>query len=86
MAKVSELHPGDIVEGQAGLPVESATFIASTDHPVWPHLKLVVWILDNGSVSLGAVDPSQEIGEVRPVSSVNRRLNLRSALTGKAGL
>jgi hypothetical protein len=59
-ARVIDLVGGDIVD----IGGRSGTFIGRSDHPIYPRLSLVVWRLDDGSVSLDALDPIQVVGEV----------------------
>ena len=81
MTTVVELLPGQIVDGPAGNPVESATFVAQTEHPIWPHLRLVVWKLHrNDSWSHDALDPRQDVGTARPSTEAERHAALRRAL------
>lgn len=52
--------PGDVVvlSGMRG------THIVHTQHPIWPQLELVIWRLDDGSISFDALDPRQDVGEL----------------------
>jgi len=59
-ATVAELVGGDVVSS-AG---RSATFIGRSDHPRYPGMQLVVWRLDDGTVSLDALDSRQVVGDV----------------------
>jgi hypothetical protein len=79
MTTVAELIPGDIVDV---LPLSSGTFIARTQHPIWPHLQLVVWRLADSSWSLDALDARQDVGEARAATHLGRDLALRDALLG----
>lgn len=81
MTTVAELLPGQIVDGPAGNPVEAATFVAQTEHPIWPQLRLVVWKLHrDDSWSHDALDPQQDVGQARPSTAIGRLYNLRRAL------
>jgi len=74
-ARVCDLVGGDVVDigGRTG------TFIGRSDHPRYPSLALVVWRLDNGTVSFDALSYQQEVGEV--VSDRDDwSLNLHAAL------
>jgi len=55
---VYELTPGDVIT----VGESRATFIARTQHPLYPSLCLVVWVLDNGQISLDALASVQDIG------------------------
>lgn len=78
MNRIDELTPGDLVR-HIGM---SATFIARTAHPIWPHLQLVIWRLEDGSWSHDALDAGQEVGIVEPTSDTDRQQRLRGALLG----
>lgn len=80
MARVSDLTPGDEVM----LLGRSAVFVAQTEHPIWPGLRLVVWKLDDGSWSHDALDARQEVGDTRPSTADDRMTKLRYALLGSA--
>lgn len=83
MARVMDLLPGQIVEH----PGLSATFIARCAHPVWRYhadgLVLVIWRLDTGDISLDALSPRQEIGDVRPSTPEQLARQLRAAIHGQ---
>jgi len=84
MSAVRDLAPGDVVDGPGGL--FSATFIAATAHPLFGGLKLVVWQMSDGTVSLDALSPFQHVGDVRRSDAGLREAALRRALTpGVAG-
>lgn len=74
--KVSELTPGDTIKAFAGL---QATYVAQTEHPIWPWLRLVVWRMPDGSWSHDALSPQQDVGEPQPS---DREANLKAALLG----
>ena len=57
--KVSDLTPGDTIESGAFI----GTFIGRMEHPLWPDLQLVTWRLDDGMISIGAMDLDREVGE-----------------------
>lgn len=76
--RVFELAAGDIVE-MAGT---RATFIGSLEHPIWPHLTMVIWkIHDNPDMewSHDALNFTQQVGDVVSLPS-ERQQNLRRAL------
>jgi hypothetical protein len=78
--RVSELLPGDLVtlpEADA-----SATFIQQVQHPLWPHLRLVIWKLDDGTWSLDALDARQDVGLRADLSHADRKQALQRALLG----
>ncbi len=79
MAAVYELLPGDEVT-LPGFP--PAVFIDKTVHPLWRHMMLVIWQLDDGSWSLDTLAIGQEIGQVTPSDLASRTERLRRALTG----
>lgn len=82
-ATVMELHPGDLVnQGHV-----QSTFVAQTVHPLWPHLRLVVWRVPEslglpGNWSHDALDPRQVVGTVVPATPYERTERLRAALLG----
>lgn len=59
--RVCDLIGGDVVDSGIG---RSATFIGRSDHPRYHGLALVVWRLDDGSVSFDALDYRQVVGEL----------------------
>lgn len=75
---VSELVAGDRIE-VAGT---DAIFIAQTQHPIWPSLRLVIWRLRSGELSLDALDPRQYVGDVVPVPG-GRAEAIRFAVLGR---
>jgi hypothetical protein len=80
--RVADLMPGNIVSIEG---IGSATFVAHTEHPLWPHLRLVIWKLDDGTWSHDALDARQEVGTVNPWDEPTERIdNLRRALLGRA--
>src|SRR5690554_7124055 len=78
MTAVAELLPGDLVTN-AG---QSATFITHTAHPLWPHLRLVIWRMADGTWYHDALDARQQVGEVEPADLFARRSRLQAALLG----
>lgn len=81
---VAQLVPGDVVD----LMGERATFIAQTQHPLWPHLRFVVWRLHDetrlpGGWSHDALDARQVVGEVASATDEQRQAALRDALFGR---
>jgi hypothetical protein len=73
--RVGSLWPGDVIE----MLGRRACFIAQTDHPLWPHLRLVVWRMDDGSWSHDALSVWQDVGRA-VVLDVQRPEILRSAM------
>ena len=80
-ATVEDLLPGDVVTSFFG----SATFVARTDHPIWPGLQLVIWRMDDGSWSLDALSAQQEVGDVERGSRGARVVQLRKVLLNPEG-
>lgn len=80
MAQVSELLPGDLVS-QAGM---SAVFVTHCQHPIWPHLRMVIWRLDDGSWSHDALRADQDVGAITDATSEERRDRLRHAVLDRA--
>ena len=80
MATVSSLLPGDHVE----LMGMGAIYVAQTDHPLYPGLRLVVWKLDSGEWSHDALSAAQYVGEVDV--RAGRDANLRAALRTPGGV
>lgn len=78
MTAVQDLEPGDVVDGPAGMG--SATFIAACPHPFYPGLMLVIWRMDDGSISLDALRESQDVGQARLTTITQRWDALRDAL------
>jgi hypothetical protein len=59
--RVCNLRSGDVVE-QAG---ERLVFVcAHQPHPLYPALALVMWANFQGEMTLDALSPMQEVGEV----------------------
>lgn len=61
--KVLDLLPGDVFATSPIAPEEHAMFIARTQHPIWPHLQLVIWRMTGGRWSHDALDILQDVGE-----------------------
>lgn len=80
MSAVGDLLPGDLVT--LSVTDLSAVFIARTEHPLWPHLQLVIWKMSDGSWSHDALFAQQEIGTIAPSTSDERKARLRRALWG----
>lgn len=59
--RVRELHPGMVFETKGTTRVTRATFICKTEHPLWPHLMLVVWKMSDGTMSFDALNPFQDL-------------------------
>lgn len=77
MTTVAALTSGDEVALAGG---HSAVFVAQTQHPLWPHLRLVVWRLPDGTWSHDALSALQDVGDVSPATQQARVARLRSAL------
>jgi hypothetical protein len=84
MTKVSELTPGDSVTLRWHDGPRTAVFVAQTPHPIWSHLQLVIWRLHDGSWSLDALDPAQDVGQVTLSTWQDLAARLRRALLGYA--
>lgn len=78
MSAVGDLSPGDLVT--LSVTDLSAVFIARTEHPLWPHLQLVIWKMPDGSWSHDALFAHQEIGTITPSAPEERTARLRRAL------
>lgn len=81
--RVESLRPGDLVN-QGHI---KATFVAQTEHPLWPHLRLVIWRVPEslglpGNWSHDALDARQVVGTVVPTQPHERVKRLRAALLG----
>jgi hypothetical protein len=77
--RVRDLVPGDVVWREE-MPGVEATFVARTDHPIWPRLQLVVWKINDGSWSHDALSIDQEVGSVTLTAPEERLASLRRAL------
>ncbi len=75
---VQDLVPGDVI----GLDGEQATFIAQRPHPRWPHLRLVVWRLSDGTLSPDALSPGQQVGARLPLPDDELAMALLRAIDG----
>jgi hypothetical protein len=80
MTTVRELIPGDTVVGP--LPGMAATFVAETEHPLFPGTQLVIWRMADGTWSHDALHASQEVGTTEPADAASRQAALRRALLG----
>jgi hypothetical protein len=81
---LAHLVPGDITD----LGQRSAVFIdRHQPHPFYPDgfLALATWRLDDGSYSFDALDPRQDVGEVRSTTIETRRAALAWGL-GRYGV
>jgi hypothetical protein len=58
----------------------SAVFVTRSVHPVWPHLMLVIWWLENEGWSFDALANSQEAGDPVPSPAAERKERLRRVL------
>lgn len=74
--RVDELAPGDVIE----MVGRRACYIAQTEHPLWPHLRFVVWRMGDGWWSHDALSASQDVGRAVVVMGVPQSEILRSAL------
>jgi hypothetical protein len=74
--KVRDLVPGDKVTNGS----VTATFVQQAEHPIWTHLRLVIWRMPDGSWSHDALDPMQVVGEVTAMPLAARQRALREAL------
>lgn len=59
------------------------TFIVRCSHPFYEGFQLVVWRLADGTISLDALSPLQDVGEPAESTPTERRENLRKAIHGK---
>jgi hypothetical protein len=76
---VEELLPGTRITLE-GSPL-IGTYIEQTRHPLYPQLRLVVWVLSDDVISLDALSPQQEIGNpIDPQNLKARTYWLRQAL------
>ncbi|MGH3834082.1 MAG: hypothetical protein ACRDSF_00035 [Pseudonocardiaceae bacterium] len=76
--RVQALIPGAVIQLMES---KKATCIGVIEqHPVWPQLCLVIWILDDGSVSLDALHPKQDVG--KEVGILNRD-SLKELMVGR---
>lgn len=78
MSRVIDLVPGCRVT--VDQIKATATYIAQTRHPLWPHLQLVIWKLDDGTWSHDALSPMQDVGRIEPFTAEQLQRNLRAAL------
>lgn len=72
---VAELQPGMVIAHTG----RTATVITTCPHPLHQGFTLVVWRLDDGTTSLDALSPRQEVGDE---VLGDRRAALRAALNG----
>jgi hypothetical protein len=80
VARVTDLRHGDLVTN-GGM---SAVHITHIEHPAWPVLQLVVWRLQDGTLSLDALSPDQEVGDVTAATLAERIDRLVAAVRGEA--
>jgi hypothetical protein len=92
MSAVRELLPGDLVTNG---PM-SATFIAATQHPIWPDLALVIWRMLGDELSVDergwvmspwshdALAWDQHVGEAAAATREDRMRRLRKALLDRS--
>lgn len=77
--RVRDLVPGDRVKAQYA----EVTFIVATAHPLWPHLKLVIWKTDDDKTLMDALDADQVLHDrIDTIESTpeEREARLRHAL------
>lgn len=87
MSRVRDLIPGDLVT----LPAtgDSAVFLCQTKHPIWPHLQLVIWWVNEGMMnaeafwSFDALLADQEIGVIQEANPADRHQQLLKILLHK---
>lgn len=60
----------------------SAVYVTQAQHPIWPHLQLVVWRLVDGTWSHDVLDSRQFVGTVAPSTAGERQKRLKAALLG----
>lgn len=82
MTTVSELKPGEIVSNPLG---QRWCFVAQTEHPVWPALRLVIWRGEDGEWSHDALEAQQDVGESDHADAHTRIRRLRPRNGGLAG-
>ncbi len=82
MSEVQQLLPGDRVD----LGGRSAVYITQAMHPLWPHLQLVVWKLDDGSWSHDSLAARQDVGDAQSSTPAQRTARLRDALLGEGAM
>lgn len=76
--RVRALTPGSVIQV---METEKATCIGVIEmHPVWPQLSLVIWVLEDGTVSLDALHPKQDVG--KEIDLLDRDA-LKSLMMGK---
>ena len=76
MATVKDLLPGDLVT----IGGRRAVFITWCLHPVWEHMRLVIWRLDDDSIRLATMRSGDEVGTVQPIELAARAARLNEAL------
>lgn len=75
------LEPGDVVDLSGPNGVEWGVFVGLIiPHPIHPSFTLAIWRLMNGSYSFDCLKITQDIGQVRVVSELQRRSSLNWAL------
>ena len=85
--RVHQLEPGDQVtmDGPMGLVPGPATVVATTAHPVYPGLMLVIWAFTGGhplniKTSFDALSPMQVVGEGDDPDTDTRKQRLADAM------
>jgi hypothetical protein len=82
--RVAELIPGQRVTLTGLFGGRAATFVARTEHPIWPSLQLVIWWLHDGAWSHDALHAQQDLGvDPEPSTADERLTNLRIAILGR---
>ena len=87
MTTVADLEPGDRLTMPwpfGGTGEKTSTFVAQCPHPLWPHLQLVIWRMDDLTWSHDALDARQELpGTIdRPADGFARLDRLHKAILG----
>ena len=79
--RVRDLTPGDVI---FTLGLGSATFIVQAQHPIWPHLQLVVWYLHGScTYSWDALSAMQELpGSIVPDNGLVHRVEILKQALG----
>jgi hypothetical protein len=76
MNRVDELIPGDRIQVLG----RTSTYVGRLSHPIWKHLQLVIWRMDDGTWSHDALDIRQEVGSIQPTTPEQRMQCLKQAL------
>lgn len=57
--KVCDLTPGIVFETDSG--IKATLFAMLPQHPIYPTLSLVIWIMDDNTMEFDALHPNQEL-------------------------